>query len=494
MLRGATFPRNISRTGSKAMVAPRPQAKMVGEDKRPAQLPSVSLSAATAQSPQTAQPTNQQPKPKPKPKAHKTGWLYKDVDRQRCLRTVTPTRLAPCGQPVTSDGEVVVLGTFCWTSKKTVRVPSREPFFQHVALPAVLPPAPDLRAAARITPKASKSRGKNGAGGYKANKNNNNNTMPPHSLAPLAQAITTMSPSHRLRGTDLVVQRNSLRKLFALCSGRNPESFRVGLHLVNDTLVITKQDRFTWHPGVTRASGVGLSFEQRFTTALPGRKGDQAHHRVITYGLGDLRCVVQFEVDACYSGEQETAADEPTAGELAVEEQLRLLSLEPAAAAAAAPPKADATPAPKTTPSAATVVDCADAAPQSTVAEMKTSNKEGRLGETLPQLWFGRTPWLIRGLREGNAVTAVQVTRADEHFAAWEERHQETLRRVVTLVRELRDSVRAAGPGARHCVLVYDRTAQEDGGAQQRVVRVYRSNSAKEPLPRDMVQRLWGPD
>ncbi|KAL8335703.1 hypothetical protein RB601_008654 [Gaeumannomyces tritici] len=480
----------------------------------------MSSSTPATQSSGAAQPNQQ---PKPKRKWHTTAWLYKEVDRRRCLRTITPTLLEPSGQPVTSGGEVAVLGTFCWTPEREVRVPSREPIFQHVALPAVLPPVGKPRGmipsgrAMRRPQRGNKAGGVNSK--LKASETGkpepatataaaaaaDANAMPPHSLAPLAQAIATMSPSHRLRGTDLVVQRNSLRKLFALCGGQNPDSFRVGLQLVRDkTLVVTKQDMLTWHPSATRASGVGLSFERLFTRAAePGREGDQSHHRVISYDLGGLRCVVQFEVDACYyaGGEGKMAtgseADDAARGGLTIEEKLLALSLEP-------PTLADTTPPPTTAATAAApvVLDSAGAAPQSTVAEMKTCNagkRQSRLSGALPQLWFGRTPWFIQGRREGNAVTVVDVTDVTRRFADWEERHQETLRRLVTLVRELRDSVRAAGPGCKHCVLVYDRAEQDervDGEPQQRVVRIYRANvpKAKEPIPRDLVERLWGPD
>ncbi|TLD12869.1 uncharacterized protein PgNI_04444 [Pyricularia grisea] len=189
------------------------------------------------------------------PYKQSTRWLYKGLDRQKCLRTIAPAGLVPCDELVTSQEETKVLGTFCWTSKKTIRVPGGEPVFQNVQLPAVLPRAPNLKAAGKIK------------------------TMPPHIFAPLAQSITRMSPSYHLRNTDLVVSRNSLRKLFALCAGRSHDSFRIGLDLIKDTLVMTMDDRVPWHPGVTRSNGLGLSFEISFSKPLSGREGDQVHHR-----------------------------------------------------------------------------------------------------------------------------------------------------------------------------------------------------------------------
>ncbi|KAI6361527.1 hypothetical protein MCOR31_008648 [Pyricularia oryzae] len=394
-----------------------------------------------------------------------TRWLYKNLDRQRCLGTIAPAGLEPCGEPVTSEEEATVLGTFCWTAEKTVRVPGGEPVFQNVPLPAALPRAPNLKAAAKIR------------------------TMPPHILAPLAQAITTMSPSHHLRSTDLVVSRNSLRKLFALCAGRNQDSFRIGLHLINDTLVMTKDDRFLWHPGVTRSEGVGLSFENRFAKPLPGREDDQSHHRILAYNLGDLRCVVQFEVDACYYPDAkppDEAQEAPAANDgLAMADRLRQLSLGPAASP---PTDRDATAA-----AASSQTTPRPIAPQSAMAELKTTNSRSKLREALPQLWFGRTPWFIQGFRSGDTVTKVEATGAAGRFAEWEQGNQETLRRVVSCIRELRETLRAAGPARRHCVLVYDKGAQGQQPGPRDVVRVFRSNVVRDPVPREMVEALWGP-
>ncbi|KAL5932108.1 hypothetical protein ACKVV1_004097 [Pyricularia oryzae] len=394
-----------------------------------------------------------------------TRWLYKNLDRQRCLGTIAPAGLEPCGEPVTSEEEATVLGTFCWTAEKTVRVPGGEPVFQNVPLPAALPRAPNLKAAAKIR------------------------TMPPHILAPLAQAITTMSPSHHLRNTDLVVSRNSLRKLFALCAGRNQDSFRIGLHLINDTLVMTKDDRFLWHPGVTRSEGVGLSFENRFAKPLAGREDDQSHHRILAYNLGDLRCVVQFEVDACYYPDAkppDEAPEVPAADDgLAMADRLRQLSLGPAASP---PTDRDATAA-----AASSQTTPRPIAPQSAMAELKTTNSRSKLREALPQLWFGRTPWFIQGFRSGDTVTKVEATSAAGRFAEWEQGNQETLRRVVSCIRELRETLRAAGPARRHCVLVYDKGAQGQQPGPRGVVRVFRSNVVRDPVPREMVEILWGP-
>ncbi|TLD22787.1 hypothetical protein PspLS_07118 [Pyricularia sp. CBS 133598] len=393
-----------------------------------------------------------------------TRWLYKNLDRQKCLRTIAPAGLEPCDEPVTSEEEVKVLGTFCWTAKKTVRVPGGEPVFRNLELPVVLPPAPNLKAAGKIK------------------------TMPHHLLAPLAEAITTMSPSHSLRSTDLIVSRNSLRKLFALCAGRTQDSFRIGLHLINDTLIMTKDDRFLWHPGVTRSEGVGLSFENLFAKPLPGREGDQSHHRVLSYNLGDLRCVVQFEVDACYyeGGRPSDEAQEvPTADEdLAGAERLRLLSLGPAASL---PTDRDATAA-----AASGQTSPHPVAPQSAIAEMKTTNLRQKLNEALPQLWFGRTPWFIQGFRNGDTITKVEHTSAADGFAKWEQKHQDTLRRVVSCVRELRETLRAAGPANKHCVLVYDKGAQGEEHGPHRVVWVFRSNMVQEPMSKEMLEKLWG--
>ncbi len=52
-------------------------------------------------------------------------------------------------------------------------------------------------------------------------------------------------------------------------------------------------------------SGWGRNFERTFTKFPPGSGESTGHHRVLRYPLGDLNCVVRFEVDAIHEKEPE---------------------------------------------------------------------------------------------------------------------------------------------------------------------------------------------
>ena len=91
-------------------------------------------------------------------------------------------------------------------------------------------------------------------------------------------------------------------------------------------------------------------------------------------------------------------------------------------------------------------------ASQSTAAEIKTSVKPKPLGAYLPQLWFGRTPWLIIGYHTNGIFTEVKVTDARARFIDWENKHQTKLLKLVSLLTELREVVRKH-PGG-NCIAI----------------------------------------
>lgn len=118
-----------------------------------------------------------------------------------------------------------------------------------------------------------------------------------------------MNPLFRFDGVDVVLNRNSLKKLLDFCKNTYLESFRLNLFIVNDTLFIERCAK-TPTEIVRRNEGYGRNFEKAFTK--PPKKST-GHHRVLRYHLGNLNCVVRFEVDASYQGNQ--ASDESLSSE-----------------------------------------------------------------------------------------------------------------------------------------------------------------------------------
>ena len=63
--------------------------------------------------------------------------------------------------------------------------------------------------------------------------------------------------------------------------------------------------------------------------------------------------------------------------------------------------------------------------PCSTLAEIKTKKKKARLAETLPQLWFGRTPLLLHAMHDkGTFAKQAEKINAREKFQGWRKQQQ----------------------------------------------------------------------
>lgn len=117
-----------------------------------------------------------------------------------------------------------------------------------------------------------------------------------------------MRPTVRFDDTDLLTDRNILRKFFDFCKGIVQDSFRVSLYLVNDTLIIERcmrsPKKCVAHSG---GSAFGNSFEKAVTQLPRGFEDSSGHHRVIQYDFGGLKCAVRYEVDASYDDPESVA-------------------------------------------------------------------------------------------------------------------------------------------------------------------------------------------
>lgn len=78
------------------------------------------------------------------------------------------------------------------------------------------------------------------------------------------------------------------------------QDFRIDLHMVHDTLFLTRREQETYFRANAHGTKkVGSNLGAAFTTSESGLENSSSHHRVVRYALGDLKCVVRFEADAC---------------------------------------------------------------------------------------------------------------------------------------------------------------------------------------------------
>ena len=331
--------------------------------------------------------------------------------------------------------------------------------------------------------------------------------------------MDVMKPDCDLGAVHLVTNRNSLRKLLNFASGRVPESFRIDVNMVHDTLFLTRRERSTRDliQG-NRNAGYGHNFEKAFTKAEAGLEESSGHHRVVRYRMGELDCVVRFEVDAwCGGGEgdgniqgQDAEVANTSAGvglesdDLLTEITKLSLSEDPVSkkpaqkqAGETSRPAADIatklrqpssgdsyerkTPAqykPTHVIRRGRVVPCA------TLAEIKAKKDRVKLAQALPQLWFGRTPLLLHARHdEGRFAEEVARIDAGDKFGDWEKQQQEALCKMVGLIKELRHIAMRVEGGA--CVVVCEHKTRPLR------LEVLESTARKRVLPEDIVGRYW---
>ncbi|KAJ4366752.1 hypothetical protein N0V95_000081 [Ascochyta clinopodiicola] len=281
-----------------------------------------------------------------------------------------------------------------------------------------------------------------------------------------------MNRSAHLDDVDIIVNRNSLRKFLDFAAGRRQDPFRVDLHMVKDTLFISRKEktaRRMIHGAAN--SGYGHSFETTFTKPQAGLDQSSSHHRVIRYKLGGLDCVVRFEVDAYY--EEEHAQGVSTAAEMPIDDivtSLTSLSI-------------SQTQASETIKGSTRVIVKGPPVRSEKLAELK-AHKVERTGQAMPQLWFGRTPYLITGKHTDGIVHTISCNNAGEKFEAWEEKNQDTLRKLVSLITELKTITSTTK----------DRTAivlcKEKGAP----LTVFSTKQTVPVLPADITKRHWKPN
>lgn len=116
------------------------------------------------------------------------------------------------------------------------------------------------------------------------------------------------------------------------------------------------------------------------------------------------------------------------------------------------------------------------------MAELKTSKKT--IMSFMPQLWFGRTPYLIRGLHNRGVFEKLVISRVGDDFQSWETdvKNQMALRKMVGLISWIRDLIVKADEHTAIMIFQKDHPGR---------LRVFRRTSIRSPLPDEIVQKFW---
>ncbi|KAK0648462.1 hypothetical protein B0T16DRAFT_324280 [Cercophora newfieldiana] len=395
------------------------------------------------------------PRSPPRSPRPRDSRLWKGLLGLEPIATIGLESLRPSNTSVSISTPSQLVCSYNWQSGGGFQVPGYAPIWQNIALPTSLPRDPKLSNASKPT-----------------------FTTSMYPFEQIFQATAVMDPDFRFNKIDIVTTRNSLRKFLDFCSGRRPDSFRVNLSLVENTLFIEQHNVINMAQG----TGWGHSFEKAFTRYPPGFESSTTHDRFLQYPLGDLNCLVGFEVDACYRGD----GSEPTQVQPDIEELqdgLGEISLNDSA-----------TPLPNTIgkcsmprpsphlPAGTTIM------PQSAAAELKTC-KVGKSGIAayLPQLWFGRTSWLIVASHKEGTFINTKIMDVASRLTQWEVERQDDLRMLAAFLAAVREAMRKCG--RTRCSLMYEKA----GVGSPNVVKLFNANITKvgRVVPEEAFHRFW---
>lgn len=291
--------------------------------------------------------------------------------------------------------------------------------------------------------------------------------QPRDPYAPMFHALNVMNPGYQFNDVDVLADRNNLRVLLEFCQGKANGPFRLNLYQVFNTLIIVRKESKWWK----HSDGIsyGCNFEKFFTRPAEGMEDATSHYRAIRYPMGPLNVVVRFEADAYDDG---LVSDFLTDSEVTV-----------VSGGLAERPTFDFR-------APIRVLQKGHIVPTAQMVELKTqkySERESRLVQCQDQLWFGRTSLLFTGPYDGETgvVKKVKIEDATDRINKWEKHNQDSLRKLVALLTELRAVLKREKRPNRAVVLV-----REDKHGPLMVRSMEGMNHA---VGRDFFTKYWRP-
>ncbi|CAM1511856.1 Fc.00g093690.m01.CDS01 [Cosmosporella sp. VM-42] len=388
---------------------------------------------------------------------YRDRWMWKGAGE--VLREMNVQSIAPSEVAVSSGDGYELVCSYSWVQERvpTVYVPGDAPRYVQRDLPLYVPPD---------------------SGAHFIDQNGFQ--VPKYPFEVVFRATEVMNPTFKFDHTDVLINRNSLRKLLDFCLEKGQESFRVDLYTVSNTLIVERRESSTRR--MIRGSGNtgrGHNFEQAFAQPPPDMNNIAGHHRVLQYKLGGLICAARFEVDATYDTPEtgQSASDwaHPPGALRTLVEGIEALQVQSSGAQTTTCQQSNIQ-----------VIPRGIVTPHTKTAELKSSGGK-HIRPSTPQLWFGRTPFLIRGYHTDGVFHNIDVVKAEDRFKAWETetRLQDGLRKLSKLLSELRDVVKDSK--GRACMVIHN-------SRDRSCLKIFAVNSGRKPLPKDVIDKFWAGD
>lgn len=279
---------------------------------------------------------------------------------------------------------------------------------------------------------------------------------PAFPLEPLFHALYAENPNFELGDIDLVTDRNNIRKLLRYVRASSGDAFQIRAELAPNgrTALFTRVEASATET-IRGFRGYGHNFEKAYTKA---ERGSSAHHRVVGYDFGGMRCIVRHESDGYVDDDSSSSLSDALQG----------LSI--------------STPGETGSGSAKTTVESGGRAVDSSstlVIKTRAVGRELDMAEICCQLWASQTRKLAVAYHRDGVFDNVQLRDMAGMIYQWEMASQTVLGRLASLLKKIIGVAKRSGD--RGALVDYD------GGARLRIV----AGDGKRALPEDLYLK-WG--
>ncbi|KAJ5720197.1 hypothetical protein N7493_007075 [Penicillium malachiteum] len=254
---------------------------------------------------------------------------------------------------------------------------------------------------------------------------------PESPLEPLFRSLYIEHPWYDMQQIDMITDRNNIRKLLSFINPRissnGREPFTINVETTGNITIFCRSETETHvvlGPGEYR--GHGHEFEKAYTRDQVS--GSTGHYRIISYSLGDLKCIVRYETDGFVGdASNQNSRNERSDSEdiLGMMENLSLSRFE------------DHSSSPNS--SSLVIQKRGQQVTIHSTLEIKTrvAHKPIPIEEVLPQLWVSQTPNLVRAYHRRGTFEVPKVEDVTKATAEWEKSHDKDIGRLILLIKEI---------------------------------------------------------
>jgi hypothetical protein len=277
-------------------------------------------------------------------------------------------------------------------------------------------------------------------------------------------AMAVLNPNYQFDKVDILADRRALRVLLDFVQGKFTGEIRLDLHIVSNTLVIVCNEPRWWIQSDGRS--IMSNFKKVFTLDWPGMDDSTSHYRAIRYSMGSLNIVCRYEADAYDDKVVFNNITRPNPSDV-IAGAPYLPGFNPHAPLSKIP--------------------MGRSVPTAQLAEITIRKTDciPRPLRGIEKLWFGRTSLLYTGqeIGESGVVEGVKYENATEMVQKWETENQLNLRKLASLLGQLRFALKKQDTPNRAAVLIR-RTPKEP-------LSMCTMKETKQVLDTEFLERHW---